>query len=168
MPHRTRWPSQGPLHVLSSYTGLRGPSLKAASRSEIFFLPAGLVEAPSLSYHSRSHRGEHAHQRSLDSNLKQGHRDVGGLVGFSTKTLPGTRSGYWQPNTRTGPRTIQQCPQLWMQQRQDMSNTAKNDRSDDILCVCLQTAHKSLNVLQKYFPTRKYLKIRIAHDTHFC
>lgn len=155
MPHRTRRPSQGPLHVLSSYTGLRGRSLKATSRSEIFFLPAGLVEAPSLSYRSRSHQGEHTHQRSLDSKLKQGHGAAGGLVGFSTKTLPGTRSGHRQPNTHTGLRTIQQCPQLWMRQQQDTPNTAKMDRSDDILCVCLQTAHKSLNVLWKYFPTRK-------------
>lgn len=138
MPHGTKWPSQGPLHVLSSYTGLHGTSLKATSRSETFFLPAGLVETPSLSYPSCSHRGEHAHQRSLDSKLKQGHGAAGGLVGFSTKSLPGTRSGYQQPNTRIGPRTIQQCPQLWMQQRQGTPNTANIDRSDDILCVCLQ------------------------------
>lgn len=40
-------------------------------------------------------------------------------------------------------------PQLWMQQQQDTPNAADIDYSNDFLCVCLQTAHESLNVLLK-------------------
>lgn len=73
MLHKIRCLSQSHLHVLSNHTRLCGPSLKATSRSEIFFLPVDLVNVLSLSYYSCWHWGEHTSQGSLDSKLKQGY-----------------------------------------------------------------------------------------------
>lgn len=151
MSHKIRCPD----HVLLSHTRLCGRGLKATLRSKTFFLPAGLVEVPSLSCYTCSYQAEHTSQRSLDSKLKQGHRAAGRLVGFSTKTLPGTRSGHWQPRIHTGPRTIYSSALSSVQRQQDKPNMANIDYSDDILYVCLPTAHKSTNVLLKTFPSSK-------------
>ena len=83
MSHKIRWPNQG--HVLLSHTRLCGPGLKATLRSKIFFLPASLVDVPSLSCYSFSYQAEHTSQRSLDSKLKQGHRAAGRLGGIQHK-----------------------------------------------------------------------------------
>lgn len=153
MSHKIRCPDQG--HVLLSHTRLRGPGLRATLRSKLFFLPACLVEVPSLSHYTCSYRAEHTSQRSLDSKLKQGHRAAGGLVGFSTKTLPGTRSGHWQPRIHTGPRTIYSSALSSVQRQQDKPNMGNIEYSKDIPYVCLPTAHKSPSVLLKTFPSSK-------------
>lgn len=139
MSRKIRYPD----HVLLSHTRLCGRGLKATLRSKTFFLPAGPVEVPSLSCYTCSYQAEHTSQRSLDSKLKQGHRAAGRLVGFSTKTLPGTRSGHWQPRIHTGPRTIYISTLSSVQRQQDKPNMANIDYSNDILYVCLPTAHKS-------------------------